>query len=98
MVRSGGLLVLDGGVQREIEGSVYTDKGLYVHSDSSMHFVGNWVTNQFNKAAMGGTVVVDYVSSRVRSSLASLHPVRGKYDPKRYHVSFSPLWSSWRSF
>ncbi|GAB4269720.1 MAG: hypothetical protein Kow0029_05930 [Candidatus Rifleibacteriota bacterium] len=98
MIRNGGLLVLSGGVQREIEGSLYTDKGMYVHRDSSVHIIGNWVTNQFNKAALGGTVVVDYVSSKVRSSLGSLHPVRGKFDPKRYHVSFSPLWSSWRSF
>ncbi|MGM0599803.1 MAG: hypothetical protein ACQETH_08300 [Candidatus Rifleibacteriota bacterium] len=98
MIRNGGLIVLDGGVQREIQGSVYTDKGLYVHADSSMHFIGNWVTNQFSKAAMSGTVAVDYVSSRVRSSLASLHPERGKFDPRRYHVSFSPLWASWRSF
>lgn len=98
IIRNGGLLVLDSGVQREIQGSVYTDKGLYVHANSSMHFIGNWATNQFSKAAMGGTVVVDYVSSRVRNSLASLHPERGKFIPSRYHVSFSPLWSSWRSF
>ena len=98
MLRGGGLLVLQGSAQREIEGSLYTEKGVYVHSASSLHVIGNWVTNQFNKAAMGGTVVVDYVSSKVRSSLGSLHPVRGKYDPSRYQVTFSPLWASWRSF
>jgi hypothetical protein len=98
MLRTGGLLVLSGGQQREIEGSLYTDKGIYIHRDSSLHIIGNWVTNQFNKAVMGGTVVIDYVSSKVRNSLGSLHPTRGKYDPKRYHVSFSPMWASWRSF
>lgn len=98
MARTGGLLVLSGEKRFQIEGSVYTDKGLYVHMDSSLRIVGNWVTNQFNKASMGGTVGVDYVSTKVRSSLGSLHPVRGKYDPRRYHVSFSPLWASWRSF
>ncbi|MEW6713259.1 MAG: hypothetical protein AB1403_25790, partial [Candidatus Riflebacteria bacterium] len=51
MVRNGGLLVLQGDVQREVEGSIYTDKGMYVNSSSSMHVIGNWVTNQFNKAA-----------------------------------------------
>jgi hypothetical protein len=98
MVRTGGLLMLSGSKQFQVEGSVYTDKGLYVHMDSSLRIVGNWVTNQFNKASMGGTVGVDYVSTKVRSSLGSLHPTRGKYDPRRYHVSFSPLWASWRSF
>jgi hypothetical protein len=98
MLRTGGLLVLNGGAQIEVEGCLYTDKGVYVHRDSSLHVIGNWVTNQFNKAAMGGTVAVDYVASKVRSSLGSLHPERGKYDPRRYHVSFSPLWASWRSF
>ncbi len=98
ILRTGGLLVLSPNCRYRAEGSVYTDKGIYIHPDSSLRIVGNWVTNQFNKAAMGGTVGVDYVSSRVRSSLDSLHPTRGKYDPKRYHVSFSPLWASWRSF
>lgn len=98
MLRTGGLLVLNGGVQRVVEGSLYTDKGMYVHRDSSVHVIGNWVTNHFNKAALGGTVLVDYVSSKVRTSLATLHPIRGKFAPERYHVSFSPLWSSWRAF
>ncbi len=97
IVRNGGLLALSGGKQYEVEGSLYTDKGIYCHADSSLRIQGNWVTNQFNKAAMGGTVAIDYVSSRVRNSLGSLHPVRGKFDPKRYHVSFSPLWASWRA-
>lgn len=98
IIRNGGLLAMSGGRQYEIEGALYTEKGIYCHADSSVHILGNWVTNQFNKAAMGGTVAVDYVSSRVRNSLGALHPVRGKFDPKRYHVSFSPLWASWRAY
>ncbi|HNX74330.1 MAG TPA: hypothetical protein PKM56_01415 [Candidatus Rifleibacterium sp.] len=98
IIRNGGLLALAGGKQYEVEGSLYTDKGIYCHADSSIKIQGNWVTNQFNKAAMGGTVSINYVSSRVRTSLGSLHPVRGKFDPKRYHVSFSPLWASWRAY
>lgn len=97
IIRNGGLLALAGAKQYEFEGSLYTEKGIYCHADTSIHILGNWVTNQFNKAAMGGTVAVDYVSSRVRNSLGSLHPEKGKFDPKRYHVSFSPLWASWRA-
>lgn len=98
MSRNGALMVLGGTPdnQLEIEGSLYTDKGIYCHANYSLHIIGNWTTNRFNKAAMGGTVHVSYVSSRVRNSMGSLHPERGKYDPNRYHVSFSPTWASWR--
>lgn len=97
MCRKGALLVMKGGLKLRFEGSLYTERGMYVHNKSSLHIVGNWVTNAFNKPSMGGTVVVDYVSSRVRTSLGSLHPTRGKYDPRRYHVSFSPAWAAWRA-
>ena len=96
IVRSGGLLCLQNKKQYLIEGSLYTDKGIYLMYDSSLRIIGNWVTNKFNKVAMGGKIVIDYVSSKVRSSLGSLHPTKGKFDPKRYHVSFSPTWDSWR--
>ncbi len=98
MSRKGGLLIMNSGKYLKVEGSVYTDKGIYVTANSSLHIIGNWVTNSFNKPAMGGSILVDYVSSRVRTSLGSLHPTKGKYDPRRYHVSFSPTWSSWRSY
>ena len=88
---------MTGGLKLRFEGSLYTELGMFVHQNSSLHIVGNWVTNAFNKAAMGGNVAIDYVSSRVRTSLGSLHPIRGKYDPRRYHVSFSPVWASWRA-
>lgn len=96
--RNGGLLCLENNKQYKIEGSLYTDKGIYIMSQSSLNIIGNWVTNDFNKPAMRGTVVVDYVSSRLRSSLGSLHPTRGKYDPQRYYVTFSPIWASWRAY
>ena len=97
MSRKGGLIIDDENLKLRFEGSLYTDYGIYLNGKSSLHIVGNWVTNDFNKVAMGGTIVVDYVSSKVRSSLGSLHPTRGKYDPSRYHVSFSPTWASWRA-
>jgi hypothetical protein len=45
---------------------------------------------------MRGEVMIDYVASRVRSSLGSLHPVTGKYDPRRYHLALSPRWNAWK--
>ncbi|MFZ2960020.1 MAG: hypothetical protein WA705_24325 [Candidatus Ozemobacteraceae bacterium] len=100
MVRNGGLLIMptSGGFLCTVEGSLYTDKGVYVQANSALHIIGNWVTNVFNKAAMLGKVTVDYVSSRVRSSLGSIHPDRGKFDPRRYFVTISPTWASWRAF
>ena len=97
ILRNGGLIINKSGKAWEIEGSLYTEKGIYLHNASGLHIVGNWVTNKFNKAAMSGTIKVDYVSTKVRASLGSLHPERGKFDPKRYHVSFSPVWASWRA-
>ncbi|MBF0499698.1 MAG: hypothetical protein HQM09_06175 [Candidatus Riflebacteria bacterium] len=100
MVRNGGLLIMppSGSVMRVIEGSLYTEKGIYIAANSSLHIMGNWVTNMFNKGAMLGKVTVDYVSSRVRSSLGSINPDRGKFDPRRYFVTLSPTWASWRAF
>lgn len=95
--RNGGLVIATTG-QYVFEGSLYTDAGLYVSSSSSLHILGNWVTNKFKKPRMMGTVFIDYISSRTRTSLGSLHPKRGKYDPKRYHVSFSPIWATWRAY
>ena len=97
MCRKGGLIIMNSDKKFRFEGSLYTDYGIFLNRNSSLHIVGNWVTNEFNKMAMGGTIVIDYCSSRVRTSLRSLHPVEGKYDPRRYHVSFSPVWSSWRA-
>lgn len=97
VLRNGALLVLQNNQKYVFEGSLYTDKGLYVMGDSSLNIKGNWVTNGFSKPAMRGTVQIDYVSSRVRSSFGSLHPERGKFDPQRYQVSFSPAWASWRA-
>ena len=95
--RNGGLVILKAG-KYVLEGSLYTDAGIYIEPSSSLHILGNWVTNKFKKTLMLGTVTIDYVSSRTRTSVGSLHPKRGKYDPKRYHVSFSPLWSTWRAY
>ncbi len=103
MAREGGIVYSQsskpGGLKfYNFEGSLYTDKGIFLPRTSSLHVIGNLVTNDFTKSAMQGTTVIDYVSSRVRTSLGSLHPERGKFDPHRYHVSLGPIWTSWRSF
>jgi hypothetical protein len=94
--REGGLMVDPRREHYRLDASLYTDLGLLVPADCSLWISGNWVTNQFAKGNLGGAVRVDYLSSRTRSSLASLHPIRGKFDPARYHISLSPVWASWK--
>ncbi len=95
--RNGGLMFLNQG-NYLIEGSLYTDQGIFIYQSSSLHILGNWVTNKFKKDKMGGHIILDYKSTKTRNSIGSLHPERGKYDPNRYHVSFSPIWSTWRAY
>ncbi|HNV69259.1 MAG TPA: hypothetical protein PKO06_06135, partial [Candidatus Ozemobacteraceae bacterium] len=100
MARNGGLLLknsVEGG-QRfyRIDGSLYTDLGLMVPDNCSLRILGNWVTNRFPRAAIRGTTAVDYLSSRVRSSLGSLHPDHGRLDPSRYYGTLSPTWIAWQ--
>ena len=79
-----------------IDGSLYTDLGLMVPDNCSLRILGNWVTNRFPRAAIRGTTAVDYLSSRVRSSLGSLHPDHGRLDPSRYYGTLSPTWIAWQ--
>ncbi len=100
MARNGGLLLKNSaeGGQRfyRIDGSVYTDLGIMVPDNCSLRILGNWVTNRFPRAAMRGTTSIDYLSSRVRSSLGSLHPDHGRLDPSRYYGTLSPTWIAWQ--
>lgn len=95
IVRNGGLIVTNEG-DFVIEGSVYTNRGLYIGSNTRLNIQGNWVTNEFAKHRMRGEVMIDYVSSKLRPSLGSLHPKTGKYDPRRYNLALSPRWSAWK--
>ncbi|OQA07787.1 MAG: hypothetical protein BWY66_01250 [bacterium ADurb.Bin374] len=79
-----------------VEGSLYTNVGLYVSPSTSLNIQGNWVTNRVDKMRMQGHVMIDYIASRVRASLGSLHPKTGKFDPRRYHLVLSPKWSTWK--
>lgn len=95
VVRNGGLIITNPG-DFLFEGSLYTNRGLYIGSNTRLNIQGNWVTNEFAKHRMRGEVMIDYVASRVRSSLGSLHPVKGKYDPRRYYLALSPRWNAWK--
>jgi hypothetical protein len=95
IVRNGGMVITNPG-EFVFEGSLYTNRGLYIGSNTKLNIQGNWVTNEFAKHRMRGEVMIDYVASRVRSSLGSLHPVTGKYDPRRYHLALSPRWNAWK--
>jgi len=95
IARNGGLIVTKAG-NWTFEGSLYTNVGLYVSPNASLNIQGNWVTNRVDKMRMQGSVMVDYISSRVRASLGSLHPQTGKFDPRRYNLTLSPKWSTWR--
>jgi hypothetical protein len=95
IVRNGGMAVTNPG-NFVYEGSLYTNRGLYIGSNTKLNIQGNWVTNEFAKHRMRGEVMIDYVASRVRNSLGSLHPVSGKYDPRRYHLALSPRWNAWK--
>ncbi|HNV69910.1 MAG TPA: hypothetical protein PKO06_09445, partial [Candidatus Ozemobacteraceae bacterium] len=77
-------------------GCVYTDKGIAVPKNKGLRIVGNWITNVWNKATSSGDIMVEYVGYKTRSSLFSLHPDYGKYDPERYLVTLSPTWESWK--
>jgi len=95
IVRNGGLIMTNNG-DYVIEGSVYTNRGLYLGSNTTLNIQGNWVTNEFAKHRMRGELMVDYVSSKLRPSLGSLHPQTGKYDPRRYNLALSSRWNAWK--
>ncbi len=98
IARKGGMIFDSSGpTLARIEGSVYTDKGIAVTSGRALTIVGNWITNAFSKAFTMGEIVVEYNAYKTRSSLNSIHPQTGVYDPERYFVTLAPDWDSWKS-
>ena len=95
VVRNGGLIMTDAG-DFVFEGSLFTNRGIYLGSNTTLNIQGNWVTNEFAKHRMRGELMVDYVASRLRPSLGSLHPQTGKYDPRRYNLALSSRWNAWK--
>lgn len=98
IARRGGVIVDESAPSDPIrfEGSLYTDKGMVVFGDKQLVIRGNWITNTFNKAAAQGNVKIIFVGYKTRSSLNSIHPQQGKYDPERYQVTLTPGWEAWR--
>ena len=50
---------------------------------------GNLCINRCNRQDIGGNVDIHYESNHCRSSLLSMIKPIAKYDPTRYHVTFS---------
>ncbi|HEY9072168.1 MAG TPA: hypothetical protein VIV61_18050 [Candidatus Ozemobacteraceae bacterium] len=78
-----------------IEANLYGDRGLINPFYGSMKIYGNLVVNQFNRQACSGQIHVHYESNRTHSSLLSYFKDIAKYDPSRYHVTFSKKWRAY---
>jgi len=96
IVRKGGLIINETPENTVFEGSLYTDKGIAVPADKSIRIIGNWVTNRFSKADTPGDIRIEYVAYKTRSSLNSVNPATGVFDPERYVVSMAPGYVSVR--
>lgn len=94
--RKGGVIIEGGPENLVFEGSLYTDKGIAIAGGHSLRILGNWVTNKFSKAPAQGDIRIEYVAYKTRSSINSIHPTQGVYDPERYIVSLAPGFSSIR--
>lgn len=95
--RKGGVIIESGPENIEFEGSLFTDKGLAISGGRSILISGNWVTNKFSKAPAQGDIRIEYTAYKTRSSMTSLHPSYGVYDPERYIVSLAPGYASIRA-
>lgn len=94
--RKGGVIIESGPENIVFEGSLFTDKGIAIAGGRSLRVIGNWVTNKFSKAPAQGDIRIEYVAYKTRSSMNSIHPTMGVYDPERYIVSLAPGYSSIR--
>ena len=74
---------------KEIEACLYADKGLFNSYATDVKIFGNLCVNRCNKKNMGGNTDIYYQSNHCRSSLLSMIRPIAKFDPTRYHVTFS---------
>lgn len=95
IARNGGLVIAEKG-EYVIQGSVYTNRCIYLGGNTKLNIQGNWVTNEYVRTRMMGDLLIDYVSSYLRPSMGSLHPETGKYDPRRYNLAMAQKWNSWK--
>lgn len=75
-----------------VEACLYGDRGLMNPIYGKLKIYGNLVVNQFNRKDCQGTVEIFYESNRTHSSVLSYFSDFAKFDPTRYHVSFSKRW------
>ena len=68
---------------------LYADKGLFNSYATDVKIFGNLCVNRCNKKNMGGNTDIYYQSNHCRSSLLSMIRPIAKFDPTRYHVTFS---------
>ncbi len=78
-----------------VEACLYGDRGLQNPFYGSLRIYGNLVVNQFNREDCQGQVHIHYESNRTHSSLMSYFKDVAKFDPTRYHTTFSKKWRAY---
>lgn len=78
-----------------VDACLYGDRGLMNPFYGALKIHGNLVVNQFNRKDCQGKIDVHYESNRTHSSLMSYFKDVAKYDPTRYHTTFSKKWRAY---
>ncbi len=94
IARSGAILTGYG--KREVNACLFADKGLQVPIGGGLKLYGNLCLNRCNRSDIGGDVDVHYQSNHCRSSLLSMIKPIAKFDPTRYHVTFSSKFNAFQ--
>ncbi|PKK90975.1 MAG: hypothetical protein CVV64_04180 [Candidatus Wallbacteria bacterium HGW-Wallbacteria-1] len=87
LVSLAGPVKLQGTDNQVVEASIYGEEGI-VCTARYPKIYGNLVVNKLDKALIAWEVVVNYRSSRTRTSLFSTRTDYGKFDPNRLHLAF----------
>jgi len=93
IVARNGALINSGNTS--VDACLYGDRGLENPFYGKLKIFGNLVVNQFKREVCQGKIDVHYESNRTHSSLMSYFKDVAKYDPTRYHVSFSKKWRAY---
>lgn len=81
--------ILTGFSKRKVYACLFADRGIQVPIGAGLEVFGNLCVNRCNREDIGGNVDIHYESNHCRSSLLSMIKPIAKYDPTRYHVTFS---------
>ena len=93
IIARNGAIVNNG--KNVVDACLYGDRGLMNPFYGSLKIHGNLVVNQFNRKECSGKIDVHYESNRTHSSLMSYFKDVAKYDPTRYHTTFSKKWRAY---